>query len=78
MYVKEEYRNKGIGTKLLIEAMKYLDTTKPFITISESKLFMFNSYISKYKWETSEIVNNIYNHKEYCFNGYITKKNYIK
>ena len=78
MYVKEEYRNKGIGTKLLIESMKYLDTTKPFITISESKLFMFNSYISKYKWETSEIVNNIYNHKEYCFNGYITKKNYTK
>ena len=78
LYVKEEYRKQKIGTKLLEESMKYLKTTKPFITISENKLSMFKSFINKYKWEIIEVNNNVYNHKEYCLNGYITKKSYTK
>ena len=76
LYVKEEYRNKGIGTALIEKSMDYLQTDKPFLTITESSLSSFVPIIYKYDWRLTEIVDGIYdiNSKEYCYNGFLTKK----
>lgn len=57
--------------------MKWLGTTKPFITLADYKLEMFRPIIDKYDWELTEIVTGIYNDRsqELCFNGTLTKNN---
>lgn len=77
MFVKEEYRAIGIGTKLLTSSMEFLETTKPFITIRDYNLSLFKPFINKYNWELVEVVTGIYgdNTKEFCYNGKLTKEN---
>lgn len=74
IYIIDTIRNQGVGTLLLEEAMKYLDTTKPFITFNEEILPMFEKIIKKYNWELVEVVSDIYgkDKKEYCYNGKLT------
>lgn len=57
--------------------MKWLETTKPLITLADYKLDMFKPIISKYDWELTEIVSGLYNDRseELCFNGTLTKNN---
>lgn len=76
IYVKDEYRGLGIGTKIIDASLNWLGTTKPLITISEYKLDMFNWLIEKYNWQVTDKVKGLYNdkYKEYCFNGTILKK----
>jgi GNAT superfamily N-acetyltransferase len=75
-YVAEEFRNMGIGTYLMEESLKWLETKKPLITISEKKLKMFKYFIDKYEWDLKIVLNNYYkeNSKEYCYNGILQKK----
>ena len=74
LFVAKEYRNQGLGSLLIEEAMKYLETDKPLITISENKLPMFKNLITKYNWDLTEIALSLYseNEKEFCFNGKLT------
>ena len=61
----------------MVEAsMKFLETTKPLITLADYKLPMFQPIIDKYGWELTEIVEGLYNDraKELCFNGTLTKQ----
>ena len=78
LFVAKEYRNQGLGSLLIEEAMKYLETTKPLITINEDKLAMFKNLITKYNWNLTEVALGIYseNVKEFCFNGKLTSLNY--
>ena len=75
LYVLPEYRNKGIGTKLIEESMNWLGTTKPFATIANDNLKELIPIIKKYNWELVEVLNNVYNDfsHELCFNGSLTK-----
>ena len=70
IFVNENYRNRKIGTKLLLESFKYLGTTKPLITIRDYKINYFKSIIEKYNWSMDEELVDYYgkNTKEYCFN----------
>lgn len=61
LYVSDNYQNKGIGTCLLNESFKYLETTKPIITFSDYKLSMFQKIIDKYDWSIDEQVYKEYN-----------------
>lgn len=61
LYVSNNYQNKGIGTQLLNEAFKYLETTKPIITFSDYKLPIFQNIIDKYNWSIDEQVYKEYN-----------------
>lgn len=77
LYVSDKYRGLKVGTLIIEESMKWLGTTKPFITIADYKLETFKPIIKKYNWKLDEIVSNIYNNgsKELCFNGTLTKNN---
>lgn len=77
LYVSDKYRGLGIGKAMVEKSMKWLGTTKPFITIVDYKLEMFRSIINKYDWELTQIVSGLYNNKfqELCFNGTLTKNN---
>ena len=58
IYLKEEYRNKGISNILLEEAFKYLDTTKPYLTCNKNNLKYLNNIIKKYNWKKTGIINS--------------------
>lgn len=75
LYISENYRNKGIGTKLLEESMNWLKTTKPFITITQDNIKYYEDFIKKYDWELKEIKHGFYNndYNEYCYNYTITE-----
>lgn len=77
LYVSDKYRGLGIGTAIIEESMRWLGTTKPFITLADHKLEMFRPIINKYGWKLTEIVSGLYNDKtqELCFNGTLTKNN---
>lgn len=64
LYVKDEYRNQGLGSLIIEESFKWLETNKPLITIPEYKLNEFIPIIEKYKWDLTEIVECLY-HKDY-------------
>jgi len=75
LYVSEKCRGLGIGKAIIEESMRWLNTTKPLITIADYKLKMFEPIIRKYGWELTEVVSGLYNDrsKELCFNGSLTK-----
>ena len=51
LFVSDKYRKHGIGSLLLEESMRFLETTKPLITFTEDKLPMFKGMIAKYNYE---------------------------
>ena len=75
LFVKEEYRNKGIGSMLLEESFKFLDTNKPLITIGDNMLPIYEEFINKYKWNFTEKLYDFYVQgiNEYCYNGKLEK-----
>lgn len=75
LYIKNEYRYKHLGTKMVEASAKFLCTTKPLITLADYKLPMFKPLIDKYDWKLIETVEGLYNDKskELCFNGKLTK-----
>lgn len=78
LFVDDKYRRRGIGSLLLDESFKFLETTKPFITITEDKLYMFAKLIEKYDWQLTETAYDIYSKgvREFCFNGKLLEKDY--
>lgn len=76
LYVKDEYRNKGIGSILLEESFKYLETEKPLITFCDSMISIYTEFINKYNWELQEILEDYYENgkSEYCYNGKLKNK----
>ena len=76
LYVSSECRGLGIGTMIIEESMKWLETTKPLVTMADYKLDMFIPIIEKYNWELTEVVEGLYNthSKELCFNGSLIKE----
>ena len=75
IYVSDKSRKLGIGNTIIEESLKWLGTTKPFITFSDYKLELFIPIIEKYGWELTEVVSELYNSKskELCFNGTLSK-----
>ena len=76
LYVAPSYRGKGIGGALLKASLRWLETTKPLITIPDGKLTTFMPFIGKYDWQFVEAVAGVYRPgmRELCFNGGLTKQ----
>ena len=65
--VDECYRKQSIGTNLLEEAFKYLNTDKPSITIPEKNIDQFKFFIDYYNWENTGFTDK-YNSAEILYN----------
>lgn len=71
-FVAEEYRGKGIATKMLKQSFRYLGTTKPLFTIADNKISMFKHIIKKYNWKLTQIMDKGYYNttsRELVYNG---------
>lgn len=75
LYVREQYRGKGIGSALIERSLAWLETSKPLLTIAENKLNQLMPFIQKYGWQIQERVQGIYQPQvcELCLNGTLTK-----
>lgn len=74
LYVSPRFRGQHLGTKMIEESMKFLETTKPLVTIADYKLPMFQAIIDKYDWQLVEIVTGLYRKDEFCYNGRLTQE----
>ena len=74
--VDEEYRKQGLGTLLFEESMKFLGNSKPLITFPEDRAEMFKSFIKKYEWKLTDVIEDAYKPgvKEFCYNGKLIKE----
>lgn len=73
LYVKPEYQNRGIASKLIEASFKWLGTTKPLLSIADYKIPQFEKMIKKYDWKKTQELEKYYNDSatEYVYNGRI-------
>ncbi len=74
LYVKPEYRKRGIATVLVEKCFEWLGTTKPLITIADYRLDQFTGIIKKYGWDETQVLDAGYyndHSREHVFNGAI-------
>lgn len=71
LVINNGYRALGIGKKMVTAAIQELGTDKPFFTIPDYKLGMFQSLINRHDWQLEQRLHGYYNdqHSELCFNG---------
>lgn len=60
LYIIPEYRNKGIGTKLIEKVFSILKTTKPQATVTEKNLDNISLIANKYDWKIVEKIDGLY------------------
>lgn len=73
--VLDKYKGTGIATALLEESFRYLETTKPLLSIADYKLDQFAFIIKKYGWKQTQVLSDgYYNNasREIVFNGKIS------
>lgn len=74
IFVKEAFRNNGIGKLLLKESFKFLETEQPLITMPDYKEACFIKIINKYNWKKTQSIASLYSDNiEIVFNGLLEK-----
>jgi ribosomal protein S18 acetylase RimI-like enzyme len=58
--VTSKYQNKGIGLKLFERAFEELNTSKPFLTVSEEKYKEFEKIFKYYGFELTNKIKDYY------------------
>ena len=58
--VTDKYQNKGIGLKLFERAFEELNTSKPFLTVSEEKYKEFEKIFKYYGFELTNKIKDYY------------------
>lgn len=68
--VASEYAGKGLGIKIFKEAMEWLGTDKPHLTVSEDRLPDFEKIFTHFGYNLTSTVKGLYspNKVEYFFN----------
>ena len=71
LQINNDYRGLGIGSDMVDAAIEQLGTDKPFFTVTDYKIGMFQPLINHYGWQLEQRVHGYYNdhHSELCFNG---------
>lgn len=75
-FVKNQYRNNGIGKSLFGKCLKILGTNKPMITVPGERLYQFSNIFKYYDLKLEQVVENYYRNlsTEYVFNGNLATK----
>jgi hypothetical protein len=70
-FVKNQYRNNGIGRSLFGKCLEILDTDKPMITVPGERLSQFSRIFKYYDLKLEQVIEDYYRSKskEYVFNG---------
>lgn len=70
IFVKEEYQRRGIGSMLVDESMKWLNTRYPIISFSKERYNLCKSFIEKYNWKLTRKIKGFYKEgvEEFFFN----------
>ena len=68
--VHPNYRNKGIGKKLIVELMDWLKEDRPYFTINEQNLESFQKLFKDFNFKMTKEMSGLYNkkNKELIFN----------
>lgn len=69
-YVSPLFRSQGIGSQLMIQALNWLGTNKPLITVSEERKESLEPILIKFKFSLTKILSGCYrkNKFEYFYN----------
>jgi ribosomal protein S18 acetylase RimI-like enzyme len=75
--ISEGWRNGGAGQKLMKACLKYLDTDKPLITVSEKCKGSFEKIFKQFNFVQTQEICDLYvtGSKEYVYNGYLDSHN---
>lgn len=70
--VNDHYENRGIGLKLFEKSFELLDTNKPFLTVSEERLPLFQKIFKYYDFELTSVCKDVYRagKREFFFNEF--------
>ena len=60
LYVKSEYRRQGIGSMLVEESIKWLNTKYPIISFTKKSYNICKPFIDKYNWKLTRIIKGFY------------------
>lgn len=60
LYVKSEYQGQGIGSMLVEESMKWLNTKYPIISFTKESYSICKPFIDKYNWKLTRIIKGFY------------------
>ena len=56
----DQYQNRGIGLKLFEKTFEELETTKPYLTVSEEKMVEFKKIFNYYNFELTSVKKDLY------------------
>ena len=75
VWVDSDQAGHGIGRALMEEAMAWLRTTHPLITVPEERVPEFNALFERWNFSLDQVVPSLYRlgFQEYIFNGTIYK-----
>lgn len=74
--VLPKYKRLKIGSELMEDSLYYLKNDSPIITVSEKRIFEFNPFLAKLKFEKTQEMPSYYiqNISEHVFNGKLEKE----
>ncbi len=71
--VAEDAQRNGMGTKLMLESLEWLESKQPLITVNEENAPEFEGFLKKFYFREPSTVKGLYrpNKKEIIYNGSI-------
>ena len=74
------YQGQGLGTLLMKESFKILETEKPVITVSGQRAGQFKKILSYFQFSVERVYYEKYRPltAEYCYNGILLPESIIK
>lgn len=72
--VSESAKRNGVGTKLMIESLEWLECSQPLITVNEEHASEFEGFLRKFHFPKTTTLTGLYRHnkKEVIYNAPIT------